>query len=214
MLWRAIRLDARVPLVIGVITLIVTNLLLLSGMGAVTAAAQASLPGDILYPTKMGFEALQLTLSFKSAAQAQRHLEFARNRVDEIQALADMGREIEIPAVVRSFQSLLDQLSLTIDAVEKQDPGAARDLEYKAVDALGQYATSLTALKGTGLISVSSMVEPAIKACETKKSHFRKLLDHQTSPRQSPTTLSPKVRIPPPAPSGSPAGANKYPGSQ
>lgn len=210
-LWRAIRLDPRLPLVVGVIALILTNLLLLSSMGALTAATQASLPGDILYPTKMAFEAIQLTLSFKSTGQAQRHLEFAHNRVDEIQALAGMGREIEIPAVVRSLQSLLDQLSLTIDAVDKQDPGAARDLEQNAVDALGQYVTTLTALKGTGLVSVSSMVEPAIKACETKKSYFKKLKDHQVSPRPSPTHTSPKVRTPTPAPSGSPAGANKTP---
>ena len=180
-------------------------------MGALTAATQAALPGDILYPTKMAFEAIQLTLSFNSTAQAHRRLEFARNRVDEIQALAGMGREIEIPAVVRSFQSLLDQLTLTIDAVDKQDPGAARDLEQNAVDALGQYVTTLTALKGTGLVSVSSMVEPAIKACETKKSSFKRRLDKQLPPRPNLTPTPSKMRTPTPVPTRSPASPNKTP---
>lgn len=211
MLLRAIRLDSRFAFVMGMVTLIITDLLLLGGMGAMAAAAQASLPADILYPAKMAFEGAQLTLSFNGAAQAQSHLEFARNRVDEIQALADSGREIEIPAVVRSFQTVLDQLSMAIDTVEKQDPGTARGLEQKAVDALGQYATSLTALKGTGLVSVNPMVEPAIKACETKKSSFQRLMNKQLPMRPNPTPTPARMRIQTPVPSRSPSSPFKTP---
>jgi hypothetical protein len=197
----------------GMVTLIVTNLLLLGGIGAITTAAQAALPGDILYPAKITFEQVQLTLSFGSAAQAQRHLEFAHNRVDEIRALSDMGREIEIPAVVRSLQNILDQLSLAMDTVEKQDPVTARGLEQKAIDAMGQYATSLAALKRTGLVSVGPMVEPAIKACETKKSGFQKRLDNQMRPRPSPTPTPSRLRVQTPVPSRSPSSPIKTLGS-
>ena len=56
---------------------------------AVSASA-ASIPGEILYPVKRAAEQVRLTLA-SSEGQVDLHLDFARQRLQELQAVGDRG---------------------------------------------------------------------------------------------------------------------------
>jgi Domain of unknown function (DUF5667) len=56
-------------------------------VGGIGLAGSRSLPGDPFYGVKRQTEALQLTFTFGTEAKGERHLEFARTRMREVQAL-------------------------------------------------------------------------------------------------------------------------------
>jgi uncharacterized protein DUF5667 len=55
--------------------------------GAVLLAGHRSLPGDPFYKVKRETEAVQLAFTFGTAAKGERHLQFARTRLHEVQEL-------------------------------------------------------------------------------------------------------------------------------
>jgi hypothetical protein len=59
------------------------------------AAAQTSLPGNLLYPVKRAGEGIRLVLAFTPAQRAALHLDFAAARAAEIRALADGQQAID-----------------------------------------------------------------------------------------------------------------------
>src|SRR5438093_1327790 len=59
--------------------------------GAAFAASSDSLPGQALYPMKRAREGMQLAFTFGALPKAQKQLGFARERLDEVRALADAG---------------------------------------------------------------------------------------------------------------------------
>lgn len=74
-------------------------LLALGGLWSGVAAAQRSLPGDLLYGVKRGSERLRLDLASSPAHTAALCLEFATRRVDETLGLVAVGRAPD-PAVL------------------------------------------------------------------------------------------------------------------
>ncbi|MBB2933642.1 hypothetical protein FHX82_000662 [Amycolatopsis bartoniae] len=58
----------------------------LGGVGLLLS--RNALPGDTLYGIKRAGESAELSLAFGDSAKAQKHLEFASNRLDELEALA------------------------------------------------------------------------------------------------------------------------------
>ena len=75
------------------VKIIVAIVLTLSAIGGGTVyAAQASLPGDALYPVKLGTEQVAMMLPGDNLARAERGLELANRRVEELEALAEEGR--------------------------------------------------------------------------------------------------------------------------
>lgn len=107
---RARFLDAARPARVGIFaprlalaTVLAILLLIVSGIGLSTASADA-LPGDTLYPIKLGFEQTQLALTFNADARTQLEEDHAARRRDEVQAVITMQREtnVEFSGVVQS----------------------------------------------------------------------------------------------------------------
>ncbi len=71
------------PLRLG-IPIAIALVVLVSGSGTLAYASQKSLPNQSLYPLKKGIENLQSTLTFGHEARANRHLELADRRVEEV----------------------------------------------------------------------------------------------------------------------------------
>ncbi|MTD56720.1 DUF5667 domain-containing protein [Amycolatopsis pithecellobii] len=69
----------------------------LSGLGLVLS--DRALPGDALYGVKRAGESAELGLAFGDSAKAQKHLEFASNRLDELAALG--------PSALVAYESTL-----------------------------------------------------------------------------------------------------------
>ncbi len=79
---------ARVAVSVLVVVILMSML-----AGGTAYAAQGSLPGDVLYPVKIGTEDARLLIANDSSAKAELNLEFAQKRLVEMNKLAN--RELE-----------------------------------------------------------------------------------------------------------------------
>ena len=74
---------------VRVVAAVVIGIIVISLLGGSTAyAAQSSLPGELLYPVKMGTEEVRLWVAGDTAVKAELNLEFARIRLVEMNKLA------------------------------------------------------------------------------------------------------------------------------
>jgi len=83
--------------------------------GGTVYAAQDSLPGDALYPVKLGTEQVMMWLG-DDVAKAERALSFAERRVGEMEALAEKGRSQDLDLAVEKYGYTM---SMTVAAMER-----------------------------------------------------------------------------------------------
>jgi hypothetical protein len=86
------------------------------------------LPGDFFYPLKIAREDIALFFSFSEATDARLHIQFARNRMMELQALIIEADYDEIPATVVSLQTHVERAVYSIDRLAGRDREQARQL--------------------------------------------------------------------------------------
>ena len=81
-------------------------------VGGLTSAAASgnSLPGDPLYPIKLGVERAQLAITFDAAARARLHARFADVRLSEAQRLVAAGRVQDGVRQVDQYDTAVAQL--------------------------------------------------------------------------------------------------------
>jgi hypothetical protein len=195
------------------VLLLLANVLLLEGMGVTVVAAQESLPGDTLYPTKIALEETQTAVSLSNADKFQTQLRSSRNRVGEIAALTVIEHLGEIPNTAAAFERKLDQVSNTLDKIVKENNPLATALGQKAVDDLSYCTAVLTVLSETAPEPVKSSLTHAVKASEVLRSIVVEKLNEKpvlppsriVTPTPLPLKLStktppaqlPTVKIPP-----------------
>ena len=90
-----------------------------SGLGVASAAA-AALPGDRLYGVKLGLEEASLALSPTAAGDTALLMDFAKARLEEAEALIELGRQQDVPVALAGYERELDLLL----AQEDQDAEA------------------------------------------------------------------------------------------
>jgi len=100
----------------GVLALILLGIFLSTGA---VVASQDSMPNDILYPVKRGWERVKLALIRDEMGRAERRLDFAQRRLDEVEALEERGKEVpgwllseigdETDEVARYIEASLDE---------------------------------------------------------------------------------------------------------
>jgi hypothetical protein len=95
-----------------------------SSIGVASAAA-AALPGDRLYALKRGLEETSLALSRTTAGDTALLLDFAEVRLQEAEALIDLGRPHDLSEALSGYERELDRLL----AQQDQDPAALNGLE-------------------------------------------------------------------------------------
>ena len=118
------RKDAQPMLKFALPILLILALVL--GTGITTAAAQAALPGDTLYPVKLWTEDARLDLAASPAALLDLHLQFADKRIDEAAQL--------LAASQTPPEALFTRLELHLNyalqfAADQEEPGAREALE-------------------------------------------------------------------------------------
>jgi len=88
---------------------VVAIALAVAALGGVTAyAAQASLPGDALYPVKAGTERMGMMMLADDVARAERGLGFADRRIVEIEALVEQGRSEYLDVAAEEYERALN----------------------------------------------------------------------------------------------------------
>ena len=92
-------------------SIILAIVLALSAAGGGTAyAAQDSLPGDALYPVKLGTEQVIMLLPGDDVVKAGRALSFAERRMGEIEALVEEGRSQDLALAVEKYDYALNMV--------------------------------------------------------------------------------------------------------
>ena len=71
----------------------------LIGTTGMAVAAQAALPGDLLYGVKLGTESVRLAFAATDVEAGRLHLAFARERLDEISTSATAGSQTDLGPV-------------------------------------------------------------------------------------------------------------------
>ena len=122
---RALKTSRRLAYVF--LALFIAAYLVLSG-SRLAHAAQAWLPGDVLYPLKIGLEKVELLVTFDQDGRARLHIEFARQRLLEMQALIFENRYDQLEGVVNNFDQQVQQAVRGINEVAKDDRTGARNL--------------------------------------------------------------------------------------
>ena len=128
----------------GAFLLITLLVFLFGGAGMTALAAQAALPGDVLYPIKTSMEQAQLALSASPAGRANLQMEFAERRLLEIAGLIEEDQFQEIPAATDRFEAHIRNIMVEVEDVANRDPQQAAGLSAQVSDALTRYAYTLS----------------------------------------------------------------------
>jgi hypothetical protein len=144
-----------------ILTVIVVGLLLFGGASATAFASQSALPGDALYPVKMGLEQTQISLANDAYVQAKLHLEFAQRRLDEITALLIQGRSKDVEFASNEFEYYIQQAMDATQTVLIADQVRGAELSKLVSQALLDYAIALKAVLLDAPDPVKPMVEKA-----------------------------------------------------
>ena len=142
-------------------------LLIIFAGGSTSYAAQSALPGDALYPIKVGInEKVQLALARTPAAHAELDAEFAERRLQEAETLAVSGKLS--PQISNTLASNLDVTAKDFNAqlatlATSSDNASAIDAQSNFEAALATQAQVLAAIS-----TADPSAAPAVKPLQAK----------------------------------------------
>ena len=144
----------------------------LSGTIGVASAAASSLPGDGLYPLKLGMEDARLALTLDPEADFQLLEEFADERLSEIEALVEAGRVADIDIAMDAYGESIDRL-ITDD--QDSSPSDNAPLSDDVASRLDNHVEVLTAV----LSKVPPQAQAAIQNAIDRSSQARNNAEKQ-----------------------------------
>lgn len=151
--WQGSRLLFR-PMVAAVAAFV----LVFSGSIATASAARASLPGDTLYPVKIGLEKAQIKLASSPRKKAELEIAFAGKRMAEIkQIIAKEGKGAPTTiATVAHINQAINRFNENINGVQKRleearldagENGNAVGISKLVNNTAGEFENNLTEIK-------------------------------------------------------------------
>src|SRR5712691_6983018 len=115
--------------------------------GAVAASAD-SLPDSALYPLKGVMENVRGALAFSPSDKLAYHLDLARTRLTEAEAMIARHRLDLADQALSSLDDQLDDAALVVQAEIQSDPALAASLENRLVQAIATHDQQLAGLEG------------------------------------------------------------------
>jgi len=115
--------------------------------GAVAASAD-SLPDSAIYPLKGVMENLRGALAFSPSDKLAYHLDLARTRLTEAEAMIARHRLDLADQALRGLDDQLDDAALVVQAELQSDPALAASLENRLVQAIATHDQQLAGLEG------------------------------------------------------------------
>lgn len=114
---------------------IMSLLLIISLLGgSAVFASQNSVPGDILYPVKLGAEKIKVALANGDAKKASLHLEFASERLNELNKIIEKDKNVKDEQLDQTFvqyKKELDESEKILDQTTSQKPQIAAMIDEK-----------------------------------------------------------------------------------
>jgi len=148
----------------NMVAIILAIVLAISAVGGGTAyASQGSVPGDILYPVKLGTEQVRLVLATGDATKAELYLKFANSRVEEMTALIEKGRPEKVDIAANGYDRAVAM------AIENMEAASGKGLAIAEISELAAVATSqhLSALdRVLGIMDIVPVPQEAKEAIE------------------------------------------------
>ena len=154
-------------------TILLALALSFGGAGATAYAAQAALPGDVLYPVKIGLEDAQVALSSNEAAHAQLRVKFTETRMKEMVALIAENRYEDVYAAADRLESDAHQVTEEFGAVAQVDPEYARSLAQSLDTGFARHAQLLTQLMIAFPDEARPAISRALQVCDVSRERLR-----------------------------------------
>jgi hypothetical protein len=149
---------ARIPSAALAFVLVVV-VLLTSGWGVRSASAQA-LPGDTLFPVKLGLEEASLTLSMSESGDVALLADIADRRIEEIRELAEKSRDADLLTGLGEYEKTLDRLDAAVEKLPAESGTAQlEDLQLRLGRQTGVLAGLRDQLPPSALDAVDRMIE-------------------------------------------------------
>jgi len=139
--------------------------------GAVAASAD-SLPDSIFYPLKGVLENTRGALTFGASDQLAYHLDLARTRLTEAQAMFARHRVDLADQALSGLDDQLNDAALVIQAEKQSDPAVGAAMENRLRQAIATHDAQLAGLQGqvtnpTALHAIMQARDQAAQALQT-----------------------------------------------
>ena len=95
---------------------------LVLGSSGIAFASQNALPGDALYPVKLGLEQLELLVTLDPQEDIRLHMQFAQLRLAEMQRLLALDRYADLAIASANYQYHIRQALALLRLLAAQDP--------------------------------------------------------------------------------------------
>ena len=149
-----------------------------SGM---TFAAQASVPGEALWPIKRGFEKAELTLAVSPTREAEVYIKHINKRLEELDKIVastknDPDKQIANDKVLKQVISYLGKDTAAVDKTlqivkeEKEAPLETVLLAQKVKEVANQTKEKVVVLEAQALTNNNSVLEQALAEVKTASS--------------------------------------------
>ncbi|MEA2635529.1 MAG: hypothetical protein QOH92_2296 [Chloroflexota bacterium] len=135
--------------------------------GAVAASAD-SLPDSALYPLKGVMENVRGALAFSPSDKLAYHLDLARTRLTEAEAMIARHRVDLADQALSSLEDQLNDAALVVQAEKAGDPALAASLQNRLVQAIAMHDQQLAGLQGqvTNPAAIAAITQARDKASQ------------------------------------------------
>jgi Domain of unknown function (DUF5667) len=141
------------------VAVIVAVVVAFSALGGTAYAAQDSLPGDALYPVKLGVERMTMMLRGGDVVRAERALNLADKRVREMQILIERERLGDLGVTSDKYCCAMNMSLVRMEAEFGRRGPHAGDIAELMIGATAQHLSTLNGLHDI----VSDEAKPAIE---------------------------------------------------
>jgi hypothetical protein len=160
----------------GLAALILAFMLVL-GQSTIAAANEA-IPGDTLYPIKIGMENLQLVVGIDKKSKIEFLFTIAQHRIDEIVTLNEIGRYNYISSTTIAYEKATHQAANIVGEVAQENTDNAAMLGAKANADLSKNIAILATLQD----QVPDQAKSAIAHAISESQNDRLTIEEQAKP--------------------------------
>ncbi|HZD55218.1 MAG TPA: DUF5667 domain-containing protein [Anaerolineales bacterium] len=138
----------------------------ITATSSVALASRSSLPGDSLYPAKLAQERVRLFFSFSAEGEARLHVEFARERLSEIQTLVLERRYQYLGETLARYEREVAQSVDSLRMAAEENRTGARQLASQLEEVLLSQSQVLASLSRNVPPANQEQVENALAVTE------------------------------------------------
>lgn len=141
---------------------ILAVLILFTGGVIAAQAAEYALPGDGLYPVKIGLEQARLALTFNPEQEINLYLDYADRRLDEAEALVEIGRDEDAETMLMELQVYVQKANNLQRLVSEKDTRRGAILRHRIESRVVNFAHTLVQLSAAAPTTLQPLVENAV----------------------------------------------------